>query len=127
MRAGFTVVELLLALLVLQVGVLATAGLVYLAQQNLHGAEETLRSLAEVQWLGDSLRTRGASGSGMKRYDWGEVLWTSSPLAAGAWDVAAISARTGDTIVFLPGLPDLTPRALTDTCALGGPVRVESP
>ena len=127
MRSGFTVVELLLALLLLQVGVLATAGLIYLAQQNVRKAEITLRGLTEAQWLSDSLRTQGGTSPGTKRYAWGEVVWTNSPLADDAWDVTALSASGRDTIVFLPGLPALTARPLSDTCALGGPLRVEAP
>ena len=62
MRRGFSLVELLLALLLLQVGILATAGMVLLSQQNFRRAELTLRGLLEAGWIADSLARAGGGG-----------------------------------------------------------------
>jgi hypothetical protein len=87
---GFSLVELIFALLILQVGVLATAGMFLISQQSLRRAELTLRGVLEAGWVADSLVMMGAVGSGKTSPLWGELLWSpvSTPvqgLRVSAW------------------------------------------
>ena len=61
MRQGFSFLELIVALLVLELGVLAVAGTLLLAQRNMARAELILRGVLEAGWIGDSLS--GAEGA----------------------------------------------------------------
>lgn len=98
MKSGFSLVELIFALLVLQVGMLATAGLVLLAQRSMLRAELTVRSVLETGWLADSLASSGGGGSGTRVYPWGQVSWPLAPDGLGGIRVVAVSVLGGDTL-----------------------------
>jgi Tfp pilus assembly protein PilV len=126
-RAGFTILEVVLALLLVQVGVLAAAGVFYLAQESLVRAELTLRGLIEADWIGDSLATIAEPGPGSAQFPWGQVTWTQSQEVPGGWVLTSVATSGRDTLVVLPSLPVQGVRPLTETCGLGGPVRVKAP
>jgi Tfp pilus assembly protein PilV len=56
---GSSLAELLVALVVFQVGLLGVAGLVVLAQRNLMRAEIVARGVLEAQLVADSVRDAG--------------------------------------------------------------------
>jgi uncharacterized protein YfiM (DUF2279 family) len=99
MRSGFSLVELVLALLVFQVGLLATAGMVLVAQRNLLRAEQTMRGILAAGLVADSLEELGEAGSGQRSYLWGDVSWAPASDAIGGLTVAAFSTLLGDTLV----------------------------
>jgi hypothetical protein len=104
MREGFSLVELVLALVVFQVGLLATAGMVFLAQQNLLRAEVTVRGILEADLVADSLEGIGEVGSGRRPYRWGEVSWAPASDEIGGLNVIAFSTLLGDTVVAFRAL-----------------------
>jgi len=97
-------VELVLALLVFQVGLLATAGMILLAQRNLLRAELTVRGILEAGLVADSLERMGEIGSGLRPYLWGEVSWAPASDEIGGLTVVAFSTLLGDTLVAFRAL-----------------------
>jgi type II secretory pathway pseudopilin PulG len=70
-REGFSLLEVLVALLILQVGVLGVIGLFTLAADRLVRALLVERAVAEVASLADSLSASGAkTGGELLRGDW---------------------------------------------------------
>lgn len=108
MTRGFSIIELIIALVILQIGVLATAGMILLAQRNLVRAELTLRGVVESRWVADSLAQAGATGSGGRVVDWGELAWSPSSDPIPALRVSAWSPLLRDTLVSLLALSPLT-------------------
>lgn len=90
--------ELVVALMVFQLGVLATAGMLLQAQRDLQRAEVTLRGVLEGDLLADSLARAGEVGSGRREYGWGEVVWypANDPLAG--LRIVSFSRLLGDTV-----------------------------
>lgn len=119
-RSGFSLVELILALLLLQVGLLATAAMILLSQQHLRRAELTLRSVLESEAVADSLVLAGAGSSGQGALSWGSLFWSPVSTPIPGMRVSAWSPLEGDTLAFayafspLPGsfpvLPDSSTR-----------------
>ena len=99
MKRGFSLVELVLALLIFQVGLLATAGMVLLAQQNLLRADLTMKGILAADLMADSLEGKGKLESGRKAYLWGEVSWAPAFDEIGGLTVVAFSTLLGDTVV----------------------------
>ncbi len=104
MREGFSLVELILALVVFEVGLLATAGMVFLAQQNLLRAEVTMRGILEADLVADSLEDIGEVGSGRRPYLWGEVSWAPASDEIGGLTFVAMSTLLGDTLFVFRAL-----------------------
>lgn len=73
---GFTLVEVLVALVVLEVGLLGTVGTVVLASRILSSAEQRERAVVQTGLLLDSLAGVAGAGSGLRSGEWGEVAWT---------------------------------------------------
>lgn len=63
-RAGFTLTEVILALLVLEIGLLAVAGLVSLSHRTLNRAVRVERAVAAMQAVTDSLARLGTVDEG---------------------------------------------------------------
>ncbi len=121
MNRGFSLVELVLALLVFQVGLLATAGTVLLAQRNLLRAELTVRGILEAGLVADSLEELGEIESGLRPYLWGEVSWASASDEIGGLTVVAFSTLLGDTLVaFRALIPRQDSVALLGRLTAGG-------
>ena len=112
MREGFSFLELIVALLILELGILAVAGSILLAQRNMARAELTLRGVLEAAWIGDSLSGREgaeAGSSGSREFSWGSVEWDRADLGIGGFQLAATRGRGEDTLATLflwPPLPD---------------------
>jgi hypothetical protein len=105
MREGFSLVELIIALLLLQVGLLSTAGLVLLAQRNMVRARLTLRAVTEGEWVADSLVEAGARSPGSLPRPWGEISWIPGPEGLGEVMVMAMGPGTRDTLAVLLSFP----------------------
>ena len=75
-RHGFTLVEVLVALVVLEVGLLGVVGTLLLGARTLRSAERLEWAAAEVQRVYDSLSsTPPAPGEGRLPSAFGEVRW----------------------------------------------------
>jgi type II secretory pathway pseudopilin PulG len=104
-RHGFSLAELLVALLVFQVGLLGVAGLVLLAQRNLMRAEITVRGVLEAQLAADSVRAAGGDGSGSMDYPWGGISWEPAPGIPEGVRAAAYSDLVQDTVAVVTVWP----------------------
>lgn len=105
MRQGFTLLELIFGLFVFQVGLLAVAGMVFLAQQNLLRSQLTLRGLLEAERVVDSLQRGGADGEGQRSFEWGQVIWAPASDEVGGVEVKVFAPAVVDTVVELRALP----------------------
>jgi hypothetical protein len=123
MREGFSLVELIIALLLFQVGLFSTAGLVLLAQRNMVRARLTLRAVTEGGWVADSLVEEGARSPGSLPRPWGEISWIPDPEGLGGVKVFATGPGTGDTLAVLLSFPPPPSPLLVrvDSGASGGP------
>lgn len=92
---GFTLVEVLVALVVLEVGLLGVVGTLLLAARTLRKAERLEGAVAEVQRVFDSLAAvAGGPGQGRQPSHLGEVWWS-----ADGQGVLRVEFRAGDSIV----------------------------
>ncbi|MEQ1857833.1 MAG: prepilin-type N-terminal cleavage/methylation domain-containing protein [Longimicrobiales bacterium] len=75
MKRGFTLLEVVVALLVLEVAVVGVVGALVLASSTLTRAEVLERAAAEAEGVLDSLaRTRGPRADSSGR-PWGALVW----------------------------------------------------
>jgi len=75
MRAGFTLVEVVVALLVMEIATLGVLGSLVLASETMRSAETLERATARVEGVLDSLRSGVAPGTGTQVFAGGEVRW----------------------------------------------------
>ena len=107
MKRGFSLVELVIALLLLQVGLLATSGMFLLSQQNLRRAELTLRGVLEAGIVADSLAVAGTYDPGEAAYDWGGLSWSPVIQPVRGLRVAAWVPVENDTLAAVLGFPPI--------------------
>jgi type II secretory pathway pseudopilin PulG len=74
--AGFTLVEVVVALVVIEVGLLGVLGSLILAAQTLSQAEHLERATAEVHRVYDSLSVGALVGEGEREAPPGWLRWT---------------------------------------------------
>jgi Tfp pilus assembly protein PilV len=105
---GFSLVEVVLALLVFQVGILGAVGMMVLAQKSMNRAEVRVRAVLEAEWVADSLARAGSSGSGSLDRSWGKLGWAPATHGAGGLMVVATGplSDTLANVLVLPPLPD---------------------
>lgn len=97
-RRGFTLIEVVVALLVLEIGVLGTLGTLVVASETLRRAERLERATGHAEAILDSLR-RGASPDTVSlSFADVRIAWTVD--AAGRVDLVATD-RGGDALVRL--------------------------
>jgi len=77
-REGFSLAEVIAALLVLEVGILGTVGLVALATRLQREAAVLERHVVEIGAVADSLGREGFGGGGERESPWGTVRWEDS-------------------------------------------------
>ena len=73
---GFSLVEVPVALVVLEVGLLGCAGTLVLAHRHLAAAERMLGATQAASTVVDSLLAEGVSGSGEAVSSWGTLRWS---------------------------------------------------
>ncbi len=78
MRRGFTLLEVILAVLVLQLGVLGVAGLLELTSRTLTRAELVESAVTRAEGVLDSLRGVRSVEAGSRPFPGGVVVWWSS-------------------------------------------------
>ena len=86
-QVGFTLLEVVVALVVLEVGVLGVAGTLYLASRTLTRAETLERAVARTEGVLDSLRRGAEPGAGRTTFMAGVVGWSVSD--SGRFDLLA--------------------------------------
>lgn len=94
-RPGFTLLEVVIALLVLELAVVGAVGLLVLASATLGRAERLERAAALAEGVLDSLATAAAPTDGRASYGAADVVWGVG--AAGEVVVTALGP-TGDTL-----------------------------
>ena len=75
-RVGFSLVEVLVALVVLEVGILGVWAMTLQAQKTLLAAAALESASRAVEWLADSLSFAGWGGSGSIETEQGLIRWT---------------------------------------------------
>ncbi len=75
-RIGFSLVEVLVALVILGVGVLGVLAMTLQAQRTLLAAEALESASRAVEWLADSLSFAGWDGPGSIETERGSIRWT---------------------------------------------------
>jgi prepilin-type N-terminal cleavage/methylation domain-containing protein len=75
-RRGFTLVEVLMAVLVLEVGFVGVAGTLLLAARTMRRAESLERAVTEAAWLYDSVSSLGDAGAGEIPAGAGRLRWS---------------------------------------------------
>lgn len=99
---GFTLVEVLVALAILEVGMMAAAGTLLLAARVMAEAARTERAAADVAALADSLLAgAGASGSEVERPGY-RLRWERS---GAGWRLTADAAGRAFLKVIVPWAP----------------------
>lgn len=76
MRAGFTLLEVVVALLLMEVAVLAAAGTLVLASRSMAEASHLERAVMEAEGVLDSLSSVAGPVSGGRAYPGGDIKWT---------------------------------------------------
>ncbi len=99
MSRGFTLIEVVVALVLLEIGVLGVVGTLLLAARTLTEAELTTRAAAATAMAADSLEAHGFMGPGVDSFPGGVVRWEAA-LDPGRAVVVATDAH-GDTLVRL--------------------------
>lgn len=112
-RRGSTFLELIFALLLFEVGLLAVAGMVLVAQRTLTRAQLTMRGTMEAKRVGDSLLAVGALEEGETTRPWGGLHWTAD--GDGGLIIVATMADGSDTLAYLRLWPVPGERALPDS------------
>ena len=75
-RGGFSLVEVLVALVVLEVGLLGALSMTLQAQKTLLAAVALESASRAVEWLADSLSSAGWGGPGSIETEQGLIRWT---------------------------------------------------
>lgn len=103
-RGGFTLVEVLIALLLLEVGVLGAVGILVLAGRTLTEAERTERAVAALEGVADSLRAvAGPPAPGRRTLPGGSRLeWIPR---GGAFEVFVVDGSDTLVAALAPGRP----------------------
>jgi type II secretory pathway pseudopilin PulG len=114
-RSGFSLLELILALLLFEIGLLGVAGMMLVGQRTLTRAQLTMRGTLEAKRVGDSLLDAEALGEGESTRSWGGLYWMAPE--DGGLRIVATGADRADTLAYLrlwplPGegtVPDSAP------------------
>jgi Tfp pilus assembly protein PilV len=75
-RAGFSFVEVLVALVLLEVGLVGCAGTLVLAQRQMTAAENVHHATHAAAAIADSVLAAGPVGAGEASEAWGAVRWS---------------------------------------------------
>jgi len=106
MSRGFTLVEVVVALILLEIGVLAAAGTLVLASREMGRAERIERAVATLEMVADSIAAAGSGADGARAFPGGRVLWSRAGAGSRAHLVAVDAS--GDTLAEIV-LPEEVP------------------
>ena len=95
--AGFTLVEAMLAIMLLCTGLLAAAALGTVSLHSWRRAGELAGAVAAAGEVADSLGLFGASHGGMRQYPWGVLVWDDPVPLGGRLLQVVIRASAHDT------------------------------
>jgi type II secretory pathway component PulJ len=82
-KGGFTLLEAIVALVILEIGVLAVVGMVTVASRTLNEAQTREWGTAAASAVADSLAHFGFAGPGEDLSELGRVRWEGSPAGSG--------------------------------------------
>lgn len=102
-NGGFSLLELVLALLIFQIGILGVAGMVLTSQRTLTRAHLVLRGTLEGRGLADSLLAEGAEGAGEMLRPWGGLAWANE--GSRGLKVVATTRGGRDTLAIIRTWP----------------------
>lgn len=103
-RAGFSLVELLMALLLFQVGLVGVAGTFLVAQRTLSRSQLVMRGTLAAMRVGDSVLAVGGPPSGLVEERWGRLSWRTD--SDGGLQLASTGAEVNDTLFSLTIWPE---------------------
>lgn len=95
--AGFTLVEAILAIMLLCTGLLAAAALGTASLRSWRRAGELAAAVMAAEEIADSLGLFGASGGGTRQYPWGVLVWEDPVPLGGRLLQVVIRASAHDT------------------------------
>ena len=95
--AGFTLVEALLAIVLLCTGLLATAALGSVSVHSWRRAGELTSAVVAAGEVADSFGIFGVSAGGHRRYPWGTLAWDDPVPLGGRLMQVAIRASAHDS------------------------------
>jgi len=76
MKSGSSLAEVIVALVVLEIAILGSLGIVVLASRTLTDAETTERAVAALEGTADSLSRAATPGEGYRDVDGGRIRWS---------------------------------------------------
>jgi len=100
MTRGFSLIEVVVALVLLELAVTGIAGILAVAGRAFADAERLERAIEAADWAADSLASEGMAGVGAQPFPGGMVGW-----GAGPWPGEAMiwaMDRAGDTLLRVP-------------------------
>ena len=95
MKRGFTLVEVLVALLIVEIGLMGALGLMVLGSRALTDAVEKERALSAFEAVADSLAWAPAATTGTRVEPWGVLRWS----VGDSGSIRITSVRGEDTLV----------------------------
>lgn len=95
--AGFTIVEAMLAIVLLCTGLLAAAALGTASLHSWRRAGDLAAAVAAAGEIADSLALFGASDGGTRRYPWGVLVWDDPVPLGGSLLRVVIRASAHDS------------------------------
>lgn len=108
---GFTLIELIFAIMLLAVGLLALVGALTRALQESQAARSKLAALRYLETVADSLIMANATGEGRTVRPGVSLEWRREPCAAGACVRAtAVIGAGSDTLEVLAAIGHVAPR-----------------
>lgn len=101
MTKGFTLIELVVAALLLEIGMVGVMGLLLLAHRAAAEARRWEEATATAAWVADSLAFAGAaSGEARRAEPWGTLRWRVG--GDGGLVVEAVGTE-GELLIAVPG------------------------
>ena len=79
MKSGFSLVEVIVALVVLEVAILGAVGIVVVAARTMAEAEVIERAVSALEGTADSLSLTATPGQGSKDVAGGRINWSVEP------------------------------------------------